>query len=74
MKVEEQVALLQNKKIGIGVGTPARLMELIDNGKYLAACHFDFHSNHSRKKHNWACSRLTSGRFIVVGQAAAPGR
>ncbi|KAL6698511.1 U3-90S pre-ribosomal complex subunit domain-containing protein [Trichoderma pleuroticola] len=32
MKVEEQVALLQNKKIGIGVGTPARLMELIDNG------------------------------------------
>lgn len=35
MKVEEQVALLQNKKIGIGVGTPARLMELIDNGEYL---------------------------------------
>lgn len=34
MKVEEQVALLNNKKIGIGVGTPARLMELIDNGKH----------------------------------------
>jgi protein CMS1 len=33
MKVEEQVSLLNNKKIGIGVGTPARLMELIDNGR-----------------------------------------
>ncbi|KAL6893354.1 U3-90S pre-ribosomal complex subunit domain-containing protein [Trichoderma evansii] len=32
MKVEEQVTLLKNKKIGVGVGTPARLMELIDNG------------------------------------------
>lgn len=32
MKVDEQVALLKNKKTGIGVGTPARLMELIDNG------------------------------------------
>ncbi|KAF7557051.1 hypothetical protein G7046_g6138 [Stylonectria norvegica] len=32
MKVEEQVLLLQNKKTGIGVGTPARLMELIENG------------------------------------------
>ncbi|KFA69837.1 hypothetical protein S40285_02440 [Stachybotrys chlorohalonatus IBT 40285] len=32
MKVEEQVTLLNNKKIGIGVGTPARLMELIENG------------------------------------------
>ncbi|KFA49686.1 hypothetical protein S40293_01447 [Stachybotrys chartarum IBT 40293] len=30
--VEEQVTLLNNKKIGIGVGTPARLMELIENG------------------------------------------
>lgn len=35
MKVEEQVSLLGNKKTGIGVGTPARLMELIDNGE----CH-----------------------------------
>lgn len=33
MKIEEQVSLLQNKKTGIGVGTPARLMDLIDNGK-----------------------------------------
>lgn len=40
MKVEEQVALLQNKKIGIGVGTPARLMELIDNGEYLTCLSF----------------------------------
>ncbi|KAM5371616.1 hypothetical protein ACJZ2D_007896 [Fusarium nematophilum] len=32
MKVEEQVAFLQNRKTGIAVGTPARLMELIDNG------------------------------------------
>ncbi|KOS22408.1 Protein cms1 [Escovopsis weberi] len=32
MKVEEQVALLKNKKTGIGVGTPARLAELIDSG------------------------------------------
>lgn len=50
MKVEEQVNLLQNKKIGIGVGTPARLMELIDNGEYmyLPARHFDFHSNYMK--------------------------
>ncbi|KND92647.1 Protein cms1 [Tolypocladium ophioglossoides CBS 100239] len=32
MKVDEQVAFLKNTKTGIGVGTPARLMELIDNG------------------------------------------
>ncbi|KAJ6444037.1 DNA/RNA helicase, DEAD/DEAH box type [Purpureocillium lavendulum] len=32
VKVDEQVAFLQNRKSGIGVGTPARLMELIDNG------------------------------------------
>ncbi|KAF4449547.1 Protein cms1 [Fusarium austroafricanum] len=32
MKVEEQVKFLQNHKTGICVGTPARLMELIDNG------------------------------------------
>jgi len=32
MKVEEQVAFLKNRKTGIGVGTPARLMELIENG------------------------------------------
>lgn len=34
MKAEEQVTLLKNKKIGVGVGTPARLMELIDNGEF----------------------------------------
>jgi hypothetical protein len=34
MKVEEQVTLLNSKKIGMAVGTPARLMELIDNGKF----------------------------------------
>lgn len=32
MKVEEQVTLLKSKKTGIAVGTPARLMDLIDNG------------------------------------------
>ncbi|KAF5026208.1 hypothetical protein F66182_1705 [Fusarium sp. NRRL 66182] len=32
MKVDEQVKFLQNHKTGIGVGTPARLTELIDNG------------------------------------------
>jgi protein CMS1 len=32
MKVEEQVTFLKNRKTGIGVGTPARLAELIDNG------------------------------------------
>lgn len=32
MKVEEQVKFLQSKKTSIAVGTPARLMELIDNG------------------------------------------
>jgi protein CMS1 len=36
MKVDEQVDFLKNKKTGIGVGTPARLMELIDNGKTLS--------------------------------------
>lgn len=34
MKVEEQVTLLKSKKTGIAVGTPARLMDLIDNGKF----------------------------------------
>jgi protein CMS1 len=34
MKVEEQVKFLQNHKTGICVGTPARLMDLIDNGKF----------------------------------------
>jgi hypothetical protein len=33
MKVDDQVAFLQGHKTGIGVGTPARLIELIDNGK-----------------------------------------
>ncbi|RGP71101.1 DNA rna dead deah box type [Fusarium longipes] len=33
MKVEEQVQFLQNHRTGICVGTPARLMDLIDNGK-----------------------------------------
>lgn len=33
MKVDEQVQFLNNHKIGIGVGTPARLMDLIDNGQ-----------------------------------------
>ncbi|KAM0417389.1 hypothetical protein ACHAPT_012624 [Fusarium lateritium] len=32
MKVEEQVSFLQNHRTGIAVGTPARLMDLIDNG------------------------------------------
>lgn len=49
MKVEEQVALLQNKKIGIGVGTPARLMELIDNGECLPII-FIAPNNYSKKK------------------------
>lgn len=42
MKVEEQVTLLKNKKIGVGVGTPARLMELIDNGEFflIRSAHF----------------------------------
>lgn len=33
MKVEEQVEFLKNKKTGIAVGTPARLIALIENGK-----------------------------------------
>ena len=32
IKIEEQVNFLKNKKTGIGVGTPARLADLIDNG------------------------------------------
>ncbi|OHW97842.1 DEAD-like helicases superfamily protein [Colletotrichum incanum] len=34
MKVDEQVKFLQNTRTGIAVGTPARLMELADNGEY----------------------------------------
>jgi protein CMS1 len=34
-KVEEQVKFLSNHRTGIGIGTPARLMDLMDNGK----CH-----------------------------------
>ena len=33
MKVDEQVSFLKNKKSGLGVGTPARLNELINNGE-----------------------------------------
>lgn len=33
MKVDEQVAFLKNTKTGIGVGTPSRLIELIENGR-----------------------------------------
>lgn len=40
MKVDEQVNFLQGHRTGIAVGTPARLMDLIDNGK---------HHSHSRK-------------------------
>ncbi|ENH71025.1 Protein cms1 [Fusarium oxysporum f. sp. cubense race 1] len=36
MKVEEQVKFLQNHKTGICVGTPARLMDLIDNAGALS--------------------------------------
>ncbi|TWU74626.1 hypothetical protein ED733_002284 [Metarhizium rileyi] len=32
MKVDEQITFLKNRKTGISVGTPARLMELIDHG------------------------------------------
>ncbi|KXH34140.1 hypothetical protein CSIM01_07142 [Colletotrichum simmondsii] len=32
MKVDEQVQFLQKTRTGIAVGTPARLMELVDNG------------------------------------------
>ncbi|KAM0325181.1 hypothetical protein ACHAQA_007720 [Verticillium albo-atrum] len=32
MKVEEQVKFLKNQRTGIAVGTPARLMALVDNG------------------------------------------
>ncbi|KJZ75713.1 hypothetical protein HIM_04870 [Hirsutella minnesotensis 3608] len=32
IKIDEQITFLSNRKTGIGVGTPARLMELIENG------------------------------------------
>jgi protein CMS1 len=32
MKVDEQVKFLQSTRTGIAVGTPARLMDLVDNG------------------------------------------
>lgn len=32
IKVDEQVAFLSNRRTGIGVGTPARLLELMDKG------------------------------------------
>ncbi|KAK1452701.1 hypothetical protein CCUS01_10742 [Colletotrichum cuscutae] len=34
MKVDEQVQFLQKTRTGIAVGTPARLMELVDNGDH----------------------------------------
>jgi hypothetical protein len=33
MKVEEQVKFLNSHRTGIGVGTPGRLSDLIDDGK-----------------------------------------
>lgn len=33
MKVDEQVKFLSKYRTGIGVGTPARLSDLIDNGE-----------------------------------------
>lgn len=32
-KVAEQVEFLKKNRTGIAVGTPARLMDLLDNGK-----------------------------------------
>lgn len=34
MKVAEQVSFLTKQRVGMGVGTPARLSELIENGMY----------------------------------------
>lgn len=33
-KVEEQVAFLQKNRSGMAVGTPQRLVDLIENGRY----------------------------------------
>jgi len=33
MKIEEQISFLGKSRAGIGVGTPARLAELIENGR-----------------------------------------
>lgn len=38
MKIEEQITYLKNKKTGIGVGTPARLADLIENGMHANLC------------------------------------
>lgn len=35
MKVEEQVKFLETHRTGIGVGTPARLADLVENGTFL---------------------------------------
>lgn len=57
MKVEEQVTLLKNKKIGVGVGTPARLMELIDNGE-ISICPNPFLCSHTMRVYkNLVCPR-----------------
>lgn len=34
MKVDEQVKLLNSARVSIAVGTPARLSELVENGKH----------------------------------------
>lgn len=60
MKVDEQVSFLKNKKSGIGVGTPARLTELVNNGK-------------ARVKRCWP-GILTISRVLVPGQFAAAHR
>lgn len=57
MKVEEQVSFLKNKKTGIGVGTPARLMELIDNGK---SCELEV-----EKLCGWLANTATSGALSL---------
>lgn len=33
MKIEEQISMLGKSRTGIGVGTPARLMDLMENGE-----------------------------------------
>ncbi|RDA96301.1 hypothetical protein CP533_1603 [Ophiocordyceps camponoti-saundersi (nom. inval.)] len=47
-KVQEQVQFLTNKVTGIGVGTPARLIELMDNGalSVKGLCHLVVDASH----------------------------
>lgn len=74
MKVEEQVEFLKNKKTGIAVGTPARLIALIENGKKAQASTCNMHPSAPPSRPAQSQVKLTRCRCAVLGKPAALGR